>query len=124
MTTSTPKPEVLEALRAATLSEDGLTLTLAGELDRKVYQATAKTIEIYGGKWSKKAKAHEFSTDFRPQLTPSRSARGLGQDPLPHSGRCPGSCPSDLGKPHVQKWTNPTSRRGQTQRRDVGKPHF
>ncbi|MFC4636965.1 ParB N-terminal domain-containing protein [Deinococcus hohokamensis] len=58
-------PDVQAALRAATISEDGLTLTLAGQLDRPTYQATAKAIEALGGKWNRKAKAHLFQSDAR-----------------------------------------------------------
>lgn len=61
-------PEVQAVLRAATISEDGLTLTLAGELDHKLYQATAKAIEALGGKWNRKVGAHLFPTDARQIL--------------------------------------------------------
>lgn len=61
-------PAVQDALRAATISEDGLTLTLAGQLERATYQATAKAIETLGGKWNRKAKAHLFSSDVRTIL--------------------------------------------------------
>lgn len=64
----TVAPAVQEALQAATISEDGLTLTLAGQLDRAIYQATAKAIEVLGGKWNRKAKAHLFSSDVRTIL--------------------------------------------------------
>ncbi|GAA0508635.1 ParB/RepB/Spo0J family partition protein [Deinococcus depolymerans] len=71
-------PDVQAALRAATISEDGLTLTLAGQLDRKVYQATAKAIEALGGKWNRKAGAHLFQTNARDVL-----ARVLDGETLP-----------------------------------------
>ena len=71
-------PDVQAALRAATISEDGLTLTLAGQLDRKVYQATAKAIETLGGKWNRKAGAHLFQTNARDVL-----ARVLDGEALP-----------------------------------------
>lgn len=71
-------PDVQAALTAATVSEDGLSLTLAGQLDRKVYTATAKAIEALGGKWNRKAGAHLFTTDVRVIL-----AGVLGGDKLP-----------------------------------------
>lgn len=71
-------PDVQAALRAATISEDGLTLTLAGQLDRKVYQATAKAIEVLGGKWNRKAGAHLFQVSARDVL-----ARVLDGEALP-----------------------------------------
>ncbi|MGM9322306.1 ParB/RepB/Spo0J family partition protein [Deinococcus aquaticus] len=71
-------PDVQAALRAATISADGLTLTLAGQLDRKVYQATAKAIEALGGKWNRKAGAHLFQTNARDVL-----ARVLDGEALP-----------------------------------------
>lgn len=71
-------PDVQAALRAATISDDGLTLTLAGQLDRKVYQATAKAIEALGGKWNRKAGAHLFQVSARDVL-----ARVLGGEALP-----------------------------------------
>ncbi|MDL2342593.1 ParB/RepB/Spo0J family partition protein [Deinococcus sp. MIMF12] len=61
-------PDVQAVLREATISEDGLTLTLAGDLDRKLYQATAKAIEALGGKWNRKAQAHLFTSDVRQIL--------------------------------------------------------
>ncbi|GAA5514923.1 nucleoid occlusion protein [Deinococcus carri] len=65
---STLNPAVQDALCDATISEDGLTLTLAGQLDRATYQATAKAIEALGGKWNRKAKAHLFTRDVREVL--------------------------------------------------------
>lgn len=66
--TRTLSPEVRDVLRLATISEDGLTLTLSGQLDRATYQATAKAIEALGGKWNKKAQAHLFPKDVREVL--------------------------------------------------------
>lgn len=71
-------PDVQAALRVATISEDGLTLTLAGQLDRKVYQATAKAIEALGGQWNRKAGAHLFQVSARDVL-----ARVLDGEALP-----------------------------------------
>ncbi|GAA5514052.1 nucleoid occlusion protein [Deinococcus carri] len=61
-------PTVQDALSAATLSEDGLALTLADQLDRATYQATAKALQALGGKWDRKAKAHLFQSDVRQVL--------------------------------------------------------
>ncbi len=48
--------EVSEVLRAAACSKDRL--TLVGQLDRKMYEATNKILEISGFKWSRKEKCH------------------------------------------------------------------
>lgn len=53
--------EVLEVLSRATT--DGPSLTLIGQLDRKLYERTNKALEAAGGKWNKKAKAHVFEAD-------------------------------------------------------------
>lgn len=52
---------VLDVLSQATVN--GNTLTLAGELDRKLYTDTAKVIEMLGGKWNRSAKCHIFPED-------------------------------------------------------------
>lgn len=49
---------VSEALSRAEI-EDGF-LRLTGQLDRKTYLDANAVIEALGGKWSRKAKAHEF----------------------------------------------------------------
>ncbi|WP_441256439.1 methyltransferase [Bradyrhizobium sp. 482_C4_N1_1] len=48
-------------LDQATISGNALTLT--GQLDRAMYTAVAKVIEMAGGKWNKKAKCHLFAQD-------------------------------------------------------------
>ncbi len=48
--------EVSEVLRAAACSKDRL--TLVGQLDRKMYEATNKILEISGFKWNRKEKCH------------------------------------------------------------------
>lgn len=60
-TTKTISPEVLQVLRNATV--EGSKLTLAGQLNPKLYQATAKIIEMLGGKWNRGAKCHLFAED-------------------------------------------------------------
>lgn len=52
---------ILAAISAATFT--GPRMTLADQLDRKVYVDVAKVIELAGGKWNKKAKAHLFGGD-------------------------------------------------------------
>ena len=56
---------VIDILRAATVTEDRLTLN--GQLDRKTYTATAEVLDRIGGKWDKKTKSHVFdqSDDVR-----------------------------------------------------------
>ena len=39
-----------------------------GQLDRKLYEKTNKALEALGGKWSRKASGHIFSSDPRQQL--------------------------------------------------------
>lgn len=62
------KTEVLSALDSASLQ--GNALTLAGQLDRKVYQEVARIIEEAGGKWNRKAKAHLFEGDAAEAIEP------------------------------------------------------
>lgn len=57
---------VLAALSRATAT--GNALTLAGQLDRKLYEQVAKVIEAAGGKWNRKAGAHLFATDASDRL--------------------------------------------------------
>lgn len=40
-----------------------------GQLDRKTYVAVNKALEAMGGKWNRKAQAHLFPADPRPQVT-------------------------------------------------------
>ena len=44
-------------------STDGPQLRLNGQLDRKMYEAVNKALEIAGGKWNRSAKAHVFPGD-------------------------------------------------------------
>ena len=41
---------------------DGNSLTLVGQLDRRLYERTNKVLEAAGGKWNRKAKAHIFTS--------------------------------------------------------------
>lgn len=59
---------VLAALSAATLH--GRTLVLAGQLDRKMYQAVAKVIEAAGGKWNRQGGCHMFAGDAAEAIEP------------------------------------------------------
>lgn len=54
--------EVLEVLNQCTISGNVVTLPNI-QLDRKVYQDTAKKIELIGGKWNRSAKGFVFKED-------------------------------------------------------------
>ncbi|MDC0657088.1 hypothetical protein N6L27_03665 [Leisingera sp. SS27] len=60
--------DVLSTLSAAEL--DGPNLRLTGQLDRKLYTATNKVLEVAGGKWNRKAKAHVFPEDAVDAIEP------------------------------------------------------
>ena len=53
-------PEIQDIIRGS--SVEGVFLKLAGDLDRATYVATNKVLELLGGKWDKKAKAHRFES--------------------------------------------------------------
>lgn len=46
----------------------GNTVTLTGQLDRKLYERTNKALEAAGGKWNRKAKAHLFEADATERI--------------------------------------------------------
>ena len=73
-------PTALDALRAATISADGLTLTLTGQLDADTYRRVKKALDTYGGKWNRKAGTHEFTKDFRPHLAHLIAGGKVGAD--------------------------------------------
>ncbi|SEI68161.1 ParB/RepB/Spo0J family partition protein [Deinococcus reticulitermitis] len=73
-------PAVLAALRAATLSDDGLSLTLTGQLDADTYRRVKKALDTYGGKWNRKSGTHEFTKDFRPHFEHLLSGGKVGAD--------------------------------------------
>lgn len=52
---------VLDVLGNAEISSNSLKLT--GQLDRQLYVAVNKVLELAGGKWNKKALAHLFESD-------------------------------------------------------------
>ena len=60
-------PEVEGVLRASVIEQNRL--TLPGTLDRRLYMATNKVLELLGGKWNRREKAHVFEDDpgFRIQ---------------------------------------------------------
>lgn len=58
--------EVKDVLRRSTVS--GNSLTLPGQLDRKLYETVNKVIVFAGGKWNKSAKAHVFPGDPMTKL--------------------------------------------------------
>jgi methylase of polypeptide subunit release factors len=55
------EPEICEILQRATI--EGRRLVLLEQLDRKTYLRVAKVIELIGGKWSRKERAHLFDED-------------------------------------------------------------
>jgi predicted RNA methylase len=59
-------PEVADVLKRSTATAESL--VLPGNLERKLYQDTNKVIEMAGGVWNKKAKAHLFTSDPRERL--------------------------------------------------------
>jgi hypothetical protein len=61
--TITITPEVESVLRSARV--EGNQLQLRGQLDRKLYEAVNKVVEILGGKWNRGKKAHIFPGDFK-----------------------------------------------------------
>lgn len=58
--------EVMAVLSVAI--SDGNSLTLTGQLDRKLYERTNKVIEAAGGKWNRKAKAHVFDAEAAERI--------------------------------------------------------
>jgi protein-L-isoaspartate O-methyltransferase len=75
---------VLEVLSAAVIAGNSLTLT--GQLDRKLYADTNKVIEAAGGKWNRKAGAHVFDGAAIETIEPillsgtySRTKQDFGQ---------------------------------------------
>lgn len=52
--------EVMAVLSQAQITSASVTLT--GQLDRKLYEKTAKVLEACGAKWNRKAKCHMFQT--------------------------------------------------------------
>lgn len=59
---------VLSALDRSELH--GNTLTLPGQLERKLYTDVAKVIELAGGKWNRKAGCHLFPGDAAEAIEP------------------------------------------------------
>lgn len=53
---------------AVKFSDDGKSAQIVQQLDRDKYMAVDKVFRALGGKWSKKAKAHLFDKDVRPEL--------------------------------------------------------
>lgn len=53
--------EVLAVLSNA--KTDGNSLTLVGQLERRLYERTNKVLEAAGGKWNRKARAHIFEIE-------------------------------------------------------------
>lgn len=81
---------VLEVLDRA--ETDGPRLVLTGTLDRKLYTATAKVLELAGGKWNRSAKAHLFDGDAADAIEQViltgeivSSKQQFGYFPTPHA---------------------------------------
>lgn len=53
---------------AVKFSDDGKSAQIVQQLDRDKYMAVDKVFRALGGKWNKKAKAHLFDKDVRPEL--------------------------------------------------------
>lgn len=53
---------------AVSFSDDGKSAKIVQQLDRDKYMAVDKVFRALGGKWNKKAKAHLFDKDVRPEL--------------------------------------------------------
>ena len=60
--------DVLAVLSMAKFA--GNTMTLQGQLERKLYVAAAKVIEAAGGKWNRGAQAHVFPDDAASAVDP------------------------------------------------------
>jgi type I restriction-modification system DNA methylase subunit len=60
--------DVLAAIRRMTWNNDGTSAVITDRLDRKLYEKVNKALELLGGRWSTKAKAHLFPVDPRPQV--------------------------------------------------------
>lgn len=60
--------DVIEVLKSANWSSDGLSVKIVQQLDRQLYVKVNKALEAAGGKWNKSAKAHVFSTDPRQTI--------------------------------------------------------
>lgn len=57
--------DVVEVLRGAQVSPDGLMLTLPGQLERSLYVRVDKVLTGLGGAWNRKAKGHLFQSPVR-----------------------------------------------------------
>lgn len=55
-------PDVLTILSNSTV-EGSLLFLPPGQLDRKVYEAVSKVLDLLGGKWNRAKKAHSFDSD-------------------------------------------------------------
>lgn len=69
--------DVLGVIKAMKWSDDGLSGELVGQLDRKLYEKVNKALDVMGGKWNRKAKAHIFTFDPRPQVEGLLESGGL-----------------------------------------------
>jgi len=61
-------PDTLATLRAMDWSADGTQGKINGQLDRALYAKVNKALEAMGGAWNRKAGAHIFASDPRPQV--------------------------------------------------------
>jgi SAM-dependent methyltransferase len=67
MANQTLTPEAESILRRSTINGNALALP-AGQLERKLYERINKFIELAGGRWDRKAKAHVFPGDPMKKL--------------------------------------------------------
>ena len=68
-------PDVREVLAQSAI--DATSLTLPGQLDRKLYEKVKKVIEAAGGTWNRKAGTHVFTSDPRERLGLALDTGGL-----------------------------------------------
>lgn len=67
MSTVALTPEVADILGRSTITENSLVLP-PERLDRKLYTEVNHVIELAGGVWNRRAKAHVFESDPRERL--------------------------------------------------------
>ena len=56
--------EVLQVLSGLEFTPNGV--RIVAQLDRKLYVRTNEVLEAAGGKWSRRAKIHEFASNVDP----------------------------------------------------------
>lgn len=69
--------DVADVLRRATWASPTVLQLPPGQLDRKLYERVNKVLTALGGKWSRKAGGHEFSTDAAGDLAEALDRGGV-----------------------------------------------